>query len=308
MRYFLPVFLFFGLFNSSASFGQCTPDANPMQRGAHPNELPAVCLDAQYEQTITIVAPIDTIVGGFSVPIDSMKMLTPTLPVGFTTLCGDVFCTAYPPSGALPARTCLELSGTTNMEFDSDTLFLPVTYYVTLFGFPTPIEDEVYVTWQSQAADTAVTVVGSTLIAQASGATYQWLDCDDGMAPILNATGPSYTVVESGNYALEVTQDGCIATSSCYAISTLGVNNILNNKRVNVFPNPTTGMLNIDLQAISEPVFIRIFNAIGALVNQETLSGNQLEKIQMALPNGVYTLELATKRGDSMRQTVLVQQ
>ena len=303
----ISILILWVFYTTSASFAQCTPDTNPMSRGAYPTVLPTICTGIAYQETVTIVAPIDTIYGGFTVPLDSMKLQTPTFPFGFSALCGDITCTAYPAGPTIPARACLELTGISNTPFDPDTLFLPVTYYATVFGFPVPIEDEVYVLWESKSADTAVSNVGSTLIAQASNATYQWLNCDAGMSPILNATGPSYTVVGSGNYALEVTQDGCIDTSSCHSVSSLGIDNRLSGAQVRVFPNPSNGVVHINLQEVNETVFVRLFNAIGALVYQDNLNGNQIGQIEMSVPNGVYTLELSTNKGESIRKTIIVQ-
>ena len=307
MRYYLSILTILLFSGWSSVFAQCTPDANPMQKGAYPSTLPAVCLGVQYNQTITIVAPVDTVLSGFLIPLDSMKLQTPTLPLGFSALCGDITCTSYPQAGATPARSCLELTGNTNTEFETDTLFLPVTYYVTLFGSAVPIEEEVYVLWDTKSVDTAVSIVGSTLIAQASNATYQWVDCDAGMNPIMNATGPSYTAVETGNYALEVTQDGCPALSSCYSVGALGVDNQLSGTLINVFPNPTDGIFYIDLAQMRESVFLRIFDAVGALVYEDNLNENQIGQIQMSVPNGVYTLELSTNKGESIRKTIIIQ-
>lgn len=53
------------------------------------------------------------------------------------------------------------------------------------------------------------------LSANASPASYQWLDCNAGNSPISGATTSMFTPTTNGSYALEITQNGCTATSSC---------------------------------------------------------------------------------------------
>jgi hypothetical protein len=71
--------------------------------------------------------------------------------------------------------------------------------------------------------NTYVGVSGVTLTATAGAATFQWLDCDNGFAIIPGATSASYTPTVDGNYAVEVTQNSCTDTSSCHAISGVGI-------------------------------------------------------------------------------------
>ncbi len=308
MQKLLSIILFILVTAPLLTQAQCTPDPNENTRGAYPLTLAKACVNAPYDQTITVVAPVDTIYGGFTVPMDSMKINNlNNLPFGFSATCGSTNCTGYPPNFAEPAKHCIQITGTATNMFSEDTIFIPVTYYATIFGFPTPIEDELFVLLETSEPDTSVTVVGTTLISQASSATYQWLDCNNGMSPILNATGPSFTVVESGSYAVEVTQNGCAASSSCYTVSSLSVNDLLKGEKINVFPNPTDGILNIDLQNISQPVHVRVFDAVGALVYQDNLKGSRLEQFQLNLPNGVYSLELSTKHAERMHTSFVVQ-
>ncbi len=66
--------------------------------------------------------------------------------------------------------------------------------------------------------NTNVNVVGSTIYAVTAGASYQWLDCDNGFAVLPNDTNQSYSPVVSGNYAVIVTQNPCSDTSACTAV------------------------------------------------------------------------------------------
>ena len=70
---------------------------------------------------------------------------------------------------------------------------------------------------------TVVTQAGATLSAAQAGAVYQWVDCDNGNTPVSGATAQSFTPSTDGNYAVEIDLNGCVATSTCYAISFAGL-------------------------------------------------------------------------------------
>lgn len=67
--------------------------------------------------------------------------------------------------------------------------------------------------------NTTVTLIGSTIYAITSGASYQWLNCNNGFAVIPNETSQSFSPSVSGNYSVIVTQDLCSDTSDCIAIT-----------------------------------------------------------------------------------------
>lgn len=72
-----------------------------------------------------------------------------------------------------------------------------------------------------------VTQVDNTLTADATGATYQWVDCDNSNAPISGETGQSYTPTTTGNYAVEITSATCSVTSECTLIDFTGIDELL---------------------------------------------------------------------------------
>ena len=73
------------------------------------------------------------------------------------------------------------------------------------------------------AVDTFVSyaVSSSTLTAIATSATYQWLDCNNNNTPIVGETNQIFSPTSNGSYAVEVTQNGCTAISSCYTVNNL---------------------------------------------------------------------------------------
>ena len=66
-------------------------------------------------------------------------------------------------------------------------------------------DSTVNLTLNVETIDNTVTVSGTTLTANQTGASYQWVDCDNGNAAISGETNASYTPTVTGNYAVEIT-------------------------------------------------------------------------------------------------------
>ena len=95
-------------------------------------------------------------------------------------------------------------------------------YYDTLqsvFGCDSIIQ----LTLSTLLVDTSVTQNGAVLTANHTGISYQWLDCNNGFAPIPGATNKSFTATAVGSYAVIVLQSGCYDTSGCRAVTTVGL-------------------------------------------------------------------------------------
>lgn len=101
-----------------------------------------------------------------------------------------------------------------------------------------------------------VTQAGSLLTASATGATYQWLDCNNGNALVSGETNQAFTPTITGNYAVEITENGCVDTSACFLVDYTGLNNLLS-ASVLVYPNPSIdGHFHIELDGIISSVII----------------------------------------------------
>ena len=79
--------------------------------------------------------------------------------------------------------------------------------------------------------DVTLTSVGAILTSNEAGATYQWLDCDNGNAIIAAETNQSYTATVTGNYAVLITVNGCSDTSSCELVDFTGIEELLNSEK-----------------------------------------------------------------------------
>jgi hypothetical protein len=141
---------------------------------------------------------------------------------GNTTVCygSDNTYSITPVSGATSYTWTLPggWSGYSNSESITTTAFSSGTISVTAnntYGSSAP--QILYVTVIT--VNTSVTQTGSTLTADAIGAAYQWVDCNNWFLPIPGQTFQSFTATTPGSYAVIITQDGCIDTSACFTTS-----------------------------------------------------------------------------------------
>ena len=110
--------------------------------------------------------------------------------------------------------------------------------------------------------DLSVSLTGATLTANASGATYQWMDCNS-LAPVTGATSQNFSPSADGDYAVIVTQGGCKDTSTCYTVVGVGINESEQNN-FSVYPNPTNSTLTIN--GAEKILLINIYSASGTFV------------------------------------------
>lgn len=66
--------------------------------------------------------------------------------------------------------------------------------------------------------DVSTLISGNTITANTSGASYQWLACDQNYAILPGETAQSFTASANGQYAVEISQNGCVDTSASSAL------------------------------------------------------------------------------------------
>ncbi|MCX6232443.1 MAG: T9SS type A sorting domain-containing protein, partial [Bacteroidetes bacterium] len=122
--------------------------------------------------------------------------------------------------------------------------------------------------------------------ANATSATYQWINCN-GYVPIIGQISQSYTVASSGSYAVIVTKNGCSATSSCHAVIITGINETITNSGFSLYPNPSKGRFVIETNQ-TENSSIEIYNLIGAICYHATITAAKTEIDISKQPSGIY--------------------
>ena len=140
------------------------------------------------------------------------------------------------------------------------------------------------------SVDSSVTQTVNVLTANETGATYKWLDCNNGNAIIPSQTNQTFTATSNGSYAVQVTKNGCIDTSSCYTVTGVGVYEIQSSS-ISIYPNPTSGKVIISLEK-GTSTSITLRNSLGQQLVSKRFNKNQIEVDLSAYPNGIYFLQL----------------
>lgn len=134
----------------------------------------------------------------------------------------------------------------------------------------------------------------TTVTAQAL-ASYQWLNCDSLMLPISGENQQSYVSANGGSVAVEITQNGCVDTSECIALSPSGVTGFYGEQEPEVYPNPTTGKLTVRFNRPNAHWNISLQNNIGQILIESTATDQaSLELSFEQMASGVYYLMLQT--------------
>ena len=143
------------------------------------------------------------------------------------------------------------------------------------------------------SVDTSVTVNQLTLTANETGALYQWLDCNNNYSILAGYNNPTFTVSTNGNYAVEIKKNGCTDTSLCYNISTVGLFQKHDLKNLKVSPNPTKGLVNIDLGIRYKNIHIVVFDVFGKVVENKTFTNTTAFGFELNCASGFYNLEIS---------------
>ncbi len=147
--------------------------------------------------------------------------------------------------------------------------------------------------------DNTVTLEGNVLTANAQGASYQWLDCANGQQPIEGETEVSFTPTQNGRYAVEITQNNCVAISNCQQVIITSIFGANGKGNLSVFPNPTTGTVHIELPEPEETLSVKVYNAMGQAVESRTIQNGTMLTLDIEGQNGIYFIEVSNKEGQS---------
>ncbi|PHR42724.1 MAG: hypothetical protein COA32_17120 [Fluviicola sp.] len=131
--------------------------------------------------------------------------------------------------------------------------------------------------------DTSVTSSTFNLEANQSGATYQWIDCADN-SPIPGETSAIFEPQTDGDFAVEITMNGCTSVSNCHTFQTASISEEISNGFLNLYPNPSNGSFIIESNSNYN---LQIYDAQGNLVQESKINTGE-NQISTRLNSGIY--------------------
>ena len=115
-----------------------------------------------------------------------------------------------------------------------------------------------------------LTINENVLTVFPNGMIYQWVNCESSFSEILGESNQTFTASSNGSYAAVVDDGICIDTTSCENIMGIGI--IENNfeTEIKLYPNPTNGLLTIEMEGSFETIEITVKNDIGQVIISKT--------------------------------------
>ena len=155
--------------------------------------------------------------------------------------------------------------------------------------------------------DTSLSINGNSLTANETEGSYQWIDCQT-LLPIPGETNQVFTATTNGLYAVIITKIGCEDTSGCYnlVLTDIADNNFEYNPVV--FPNPTSGELNIDLQQFYNTISIVVKNSTGQLISTNQYRSTRKVTLNINGDSGIYFVGIMVNKRKSITLKVLKNQ
>ncbi len=193
-------------------------------------------------------------------------------------------------------------------ETACDTYTAPDGVIYTTSGIKTAIipnaagcDSTITINLTVNTVDVSVTQNGIILTANTIADLYQWVDCNNGYSIIGEETNQSFTATQNGNYAVVVTQNGCADTSACYSVTSVGILESTFSNDIIVYPNPTDGIVRIDLGETLSEFVVSLHDLNGKLISQSTYQNTKMFELNVNVQSGIYLL---TINSDNKKVTI----
>lgn len=190
-----------------------------------------------------------------------------------------------------------QIAGTTTTAFPI-TASTTITWTYTDASGNTSTQDQVVTI---NGLDVTITLVGYTATANATGVSYQWIDCADSSA-ITGETNQDYSPTTPGTYAVVIDNGVCSDTSECTLIDVEGIDELID-LGMTIAPNPSTGIFNVSFDDMVAGT-VTIVDANGRLIQTQELNSNSMTVDLTAAQSGLYFMHVATEKGISRERIV----
>ena len=113
---------------------------------------------------------------------------------------------------------------------------------------------------------------------------------------IIGETEQIYLPLINGEYAVQVTENGCVDTSDCMLFTTASIPQG-NLEKISCYPNPTLNDVTIQFGSIQGFVFVELYSVQGKILKEINFKGVDSMKIDLPNEAGVYLLHVLTENG-----------
>lgn len=144
----------------------------------------------------------------------------------------------------------------------------------------------------NSVTDITTRLSGNTITANNDSASYVWLDCDNNFAVIPGQTAKSFVAAANGYYAVRLMQKGCVDTSACVRVNTLGLQDKASEALPRVYPNPTNGTFTIHNDHPFQGLLVEMHDTRGRSILRQYFQQATTLTFSLKEPAGIYILTL----------------
>lgn len=173
-------------------------------------------------------------------------------------------------------------------------------------GYISPWSAPKVVTVHQNPASPNITINGNVLTSSSASGNQWHLNGNI----ISGATQQNHTAQQNGNYHVVVTNaNNCSSQSNTLAFTSVGIADLKKVGITSVYPNPTTGFLNIQFSDNQQDVRLEVIDVSGRIHLQKrimTVNQNSVETLNLDnLTTGVYSLRVLTKENQATFRIVV---
>ena len=159
-----------------------------------------------------------------------------------------------------------------------------------------------------QPIDTAVSSSGNALQATLGATNYQWLNCGDNYSEITGETSSSFSPIQSGYYAVRISNGNCIDTSSCHYLVVIqtGIESSNASDQIEIFPNPSKGAFRINMKSGESIRSFALINHMGATILDSEHSGQENYQVDLSdYSPGIYYVRVYTDKNVIVKRIIV---
>ncbi|MBD3636982.1 MAG: T9SS type A sorting domain-containing protein [Crocinitomicaceae bacterium] len=247
-------------------------------------------IDHLYQSTQDIYMTVTVTYSPCTAPTVSVSEITPVTCNGGSDGAINITVTG----GTAPYTYDWDYDGTGDFDDPEDLSGVPAGVYTVVvmgdLGCTVSITDTIT---EPDTLDVTVSQGGSGLYANATGVSYQWIDCE-GPTAISGATTQGFTPTSNGNYAVVITDGPCSDTSDCVVVTNAGLEDNDGYGTITVFPNPSNGSFQLILPQEFKEVKVELYDMAGRIV-YSSIVANENTFITIDVPDlasGTYNLKV----------------
>ena len=197
-------------------------------------------------------------------------------------------------AGTFSSTAGLEINATTgDLDIAASTVgTYVITNTVAATGVCPEVTSTETIVINSLPTATASASGATVTVVETTGATYQWINCDDD-TEITGATSSTYAPSAPGSFQVVVTANGCSSTSACISVTNVSVSSVsLDN--VAIFPNPASDVITIAGLTAAQST-ITVLDVNGKVIISQVVTAAQTDLTIANVESGVYFIQVSSE-------------